>query len=236
VRGKSFDDRRQSFNSPAIIDILPLYIAILHFQREKVLKGAIAATAAAVKAVKPAPGQQHFSNLVSPVNASANDASEQSTNPEAVPPNSSSFCQLDTAADADASAAGSSTVDAALESAIFSALDADSSTDIFFPDPKTAALNHLLSQLATSELKVQSTLLRMGCPELPGDGLYTSLLLQQLLATAGQAGLTAAAAVPPEECLLQLAAGVKQISCLLPRCVGAGDAAAANCCCVLVCL
>jgi hypothetical protein len=206
-------------------------------QKEWMLKGAIAAMGTGVKAVKPAPGQQTTCCTSNP-SAAQNVAvksdpcswqSGQPNQPGAVLLNSSTYCQQDAT---DEASAGSSTVDAALESAIFSALDADSSTDIFFPDPKTAALNHLLSQLATSELKVQSTLLRMGCPDLPGDGLYTSLLQQQLLATAGQAGLATAAAVPPEECLLQLAAGVKQISCLLPRWVWAGDDDAASFCCV----
>jgi hypothetical protein len=196
-------------------------------QKERMLKGAITAMAAGVKAVKPAPGQQSScctSNPPQNISFKAESCYWQSGQGigQAIEPglpliNGSSCCQQDTAA-ADGSA-DSSTVDAELESAIFSALDADSSTDIFFHDPKTAALNHLLSQLATTELKVQCTLLRLGCSEQSGDGLYTSQLLQQLLATAGQQGLQAAAEARPEDCLLQLAAAVKQISCLLPRCV-----------------
>jgi hypothetical protein len=137
-----------------------------------------------------------------------------------MPLHSSSYCQQD-AVDADATSSGSSTIDAALQSAIFSALDADSSTDIFFPDPKTAALNHLLSQLAATELAVQSTLLKLGVSEGPGQQqqqLYSSALLQQLLAAGGQGALAAAAEVPAEDCLRSLAGAVKQISCLLPRC------------------
>ncbi|WIA21296.1 hypothetical protein OEZ85_000529 [Tetradesmus obliquus] len=192
--------------------------------KERMLKGAIAAMGTGVKAMRPAPGQQASGcasgpPAAQPVAAVTNPCTWQSGQPiqPAVPQlNSSSYCLQDMA-DADASAADSSTVDAALESAIFSALDEDSSTDLFFPDSKTKALNHLLSQLATTELKVQSSLLRIGCSDMPRDSLYTSQLLQQLLVTEGQEGLHAAAEASPEECLLQLAAAVKQISCLLPR-------------------
>uniref|UniRef100_A0A383W9K1 Uncharacterized protein n=1 Tax=Tetradesmus obliquus TaxID=3088 RepID=A0A383W9K1_TETOB len=192
--------------------------------KERMLKGAIAAMGTGVKAVRPAPGQQSSDCASGPpatqTMAAATTSSRwqsRQTHQPAVPQlNSNSYCLQDMA-DADASAADSSTVDAALESAIFSALDEDSSTDLFFPDLKTKALNHLLSRLATTELKVQSSLLRIGCSDLPGDGMYTSQLLQQLLATEGQTGLHAAAEASPEECLLQLAAAVKQISCLLPR-------------------
>ncbi|WIA41593.1 hypothetical protein OEZ86_008956 [Tetradesmus obliquus] len=191
--------------------------------KERMLKGAIAAMGTGVKALRPAPGQQSSDCTGPPATQSMGAATitrtwpSRQTHQPAVPQlNSNSYCLQDMA-DADASAADSSTVDAALESAIFSALDEDSSTDLFFPDLKTKALNHLLSQLATTELKVQSSLLRIGCSDLPGDGLYTSQLLQQLLATEGQEGLRAAAEASPEECLLQLAAAVKQISCLLLR-------------------
>jgi hypothetical protein len=199
-----------------------LFAQTLFTQRERALIGAIAATASCVKAAKPAPSEQQphccFTDPRQPNNTNQNTAINEPGQP-GLSPHSSSYCQQDTAA-ADEASAGSSTVAAELESAIFSALDADSSTDIFFHDPKTAALNHLLSQLATTELKVQCTLLRLGCSEQSGDGLYTSQLLQQLLATAGQQGLQAAAEARPEDCLMQLAAAVKQISCLLPRCGG----------------
>jgi hypothetical protein len=193
-------------------------------QKERMLKSAIAATAVGVNAVKPASSQQSSSSSAAPLPVQDLRVKQEyftwqsyDTNiPAAVLLNSSSYCQQDTV-DADAASSGSSTVDAALESAIFSALDADSSTDIFFPDPKTAALNHLLSQLASTELAVQSALAKLGCSEQPGQQLYTSQLLQQLLAAGGQAALQAAAQVPAEDCLLSLAAAVKQISCLLPR-------------------
>jgi hypothetical protein len=194
-------------------------------QKERMLKSAIAATAVAVKAVKPSPSQQSSSSStdhppVQDLRFTADPSSWQTNIPN-IPAttllNSSSYCQQD-AVDADALSSDSSAIDAALESAIFSALDADSSTDIFFPDPKTAALNHLLSQLASTELKVQSSLQKLGCSEAPGQPLYTSQLLQQLLAAGGQAALQAAAQVPAQDCLLATAAAVKQMSCLLPRC------------------
>jgi hypothetical protein len=189
------------------------------------LKSAIAATAVAVKAVKPSPGQQSSSSstghpVVQILPLTTNPPTWQPNSaefPAAIPLNSSSYCQQG-AVDAYASSSDSSVLDAALESAIFTALDADSSMDIFFPDAETAALNHLLSQLAATELKVQSSLQNLGCSEAPAQPLYTSQLLQQLLAAGGQAALQAAAQVPAQDCLLATAAAVKQISCLLPRC------------------
>jgi hypothetical protein len=188
------------------------------------LNVSIAAVAAAAKAVTPSPVQRSSCCSVDttlPVathteGCSWNFSSLAQPDVKLVSP-STSYCQQDVP-DANAASAEIAAIDAALESAIFSALDADSSTDIFFPDPKTAALNHLLSQLATTELAVQSSLAKLGCSEQPGQQLYTSQLLQQLLAAGGQAALQAAAQVPGEDCLLSLAAAVKQISCLLPRC------------------